>query len=101
VNILDRKLCALPTAKSPEPTEAKPRLSLNIRALDDSSVQRYSSRQKKAWFKFPIHNVILALCYATASVVDGSVNQVYPDWKRGIAIVAESAGRRPHPYHRT
>jgi hypothetical protein len=45
----------LPTAASPEPSEAKPRFSLNNRAIDYSPARRYSSRQKKRVFKFPIH----------------------------------------------
>jgi hypothetical protein len=45
---------ALPTDVSPEPSEAKPRFSLNTRAIDYSPVQRYSSRQRKRVFKFPV-----------------------------------------------
>ena len=45
---------ALPTAASPKPSEAKPRFSLNNPAIDDSPIRRYSSRQRKRLFKFPI-----------------------------------------------
>ena len=45
---------ALPTDVSPEPSEAKPRFSLNTRVIDYSPVQRYSSRQRKRVFKFPV-----------------------------------------------
>ena len=39
----------------PDPSEATPGFSSNARALDGSRVRRYSSGQKKRWFKFPIH----------------------------------------------
>ena len=46
--------------------KATPGFSSNRKGID-YPVRRYCSGQKKRWFKFPIHNVILALCYATAS----------------------------------
>jgi hypothetical protein len=47
--------------------KATPGFSSNRKKIDNSPVRRYCSGQKKGGFKFPIHNVILALCYATAS----------------------------------
>src|SRR5206468_11031831 len=47
-------LRAPPTAAPPEPTEVKPRFSSDRKEIDNSPVRRYSSGEKKRWFKIPI-----------------------------------------------
>src|SRR5206468_11945695 len=52
--VRSRTLRAPPTAAPPEPTEVKPRFSSDRKEIDNSPVRRYSSRDKKRWFKIPI-----------------------------------------------
>lgn len=49
----------------PNQIAAKPQYSPNTRALDDSAVRRYCSRQKERVFKFPIQS---AETYSAADV---------------------------------
>ncbi len=46
---------APPTAARPKRTEATLGFTSNRKGIDNSPVWRYSSGQKKRWFKFPIH----------------------------------------------
>ena len=45
----------------PSHPKQHPGFSLNTSVIDDSPVRRYSSGQKKRWFKFPIHDRLTVL----------------------------------------
>jgi len=47
IALLIALIAVLPTIAAPEPAEAKPQVSPNTRALDDSPVRRYGSHQRK------------------------------------------------------
>jgi len=48
----------LPTARSPELTDAKPQFSPNTRALDDPPIRQYGSRQRKGCLNFYVSNKV-------------------------------------------